>query len=219
MPFPGTQSSDAGGPEIPHSIVLPLPKSDADLPVDGNDPEGEHAGRADQQVEESREVAPDHAKDPFPPDGAGHHEGQHQHGEQEVGQGQAEDELVAEGKEVGLLVQGDDNDQVAQADEDGDDDDGDELGHNTPFTTLGGGGSSGSEVAQLLPAVEGGVEAHGQCTPGCGEQSMLDSCGEKAGAGMGKTRQIPSPALYERASRGLAGLSPGPHVDQLLGVS
>lgn len=190
MPFPGTKSSGVDGPEIRPSITLQLSESDANLPVDGNDPEGEHAGRADQQVEKSREVAPDHAKDPFPPDAASYHKRQHQHRQQEVGQGQAEDELVAEGEEVGLLVQGDDNDQVAQADEYGDDDDGNELSDHTPFTTL-----RCSEIAQLLPVVGGGVEAHGQCTSGCGEQSMLGGCREKAGPGVGETHQITSLAL------------------------
>lgn len=148
---------------------------EASLPVDSNDPEGEHAGRADQQVEEGREVAPDHPEDPFPPDGAGHHERQHQHGEQEVGQGQAEDELVAEGEEVGLPVQGDHDDQVAQADKNGDDDNGNELGDNNPALAT----FLLSEVTQLLPVAEGGVEAHGQCASAWGGQSMLDDWRDK----------------------------------------
>ncbi|KAL0590777.1 hypothetical protein AAY473_038242 [Plecturocebus cupreus] len=151
-------------------------RSEACLPVDGNDPEGEHAGRADQQVEEGGEVAPDDTKDPFPADTACHHERQHQHGQQEVGQGQAEDELVAEGEEIGLLVQGDHDDQVAQADKNGDDDDGDELGEDDAlFAAL-----LLSEVTQLLPAAEGGVEAHAtwQAEVGGSLEPRVRSCSE-----------------------------------------
>lgn len=192
MPFPGTSPSEASRPEITSA----LSKSDANLPIDGNNAKGQHAGRADQQVEKGREVAPDHTEDPFPPYGAGHHERQHQHGQQEVGQGQTEDELVAEGEKVGFLVQGDHDDQVAQADEDSDDDDGDELGDSAPFATL-----CGSEVAQLLPVAEGGVEAHGQCASGCGEQSMLGPL-QKEGETRGGNDSF---TLYERGSGGLAG--------------
>lgn len=163
----------SGSPSARYSVIPP--SSGAGLPVDGDDPEREHAGRADQQVQQGGEVAPDHAEDPFPPNGAGRHEGQDQHGQQEVGQGQAEDELVAEGEEVGLLVQGDHDDQVAQADKNGDDDDGDEVGDDgAPFATL-----LVREVAQLLPVAEGGVEAHGQGASACGGQSMPDDWKKK----------------------------------------
>ena len=179
---PGTLQRNAGSLEgmlsqdPPWPILLSLSVlREASLPVDSDDPEGEHAGWADEQVEEGWEVAPDHSEDPFPPDGAGHHERQHQDRQQEVGQGQAEDEPVAEGKQVGLPVQGDHDEQVAQADKNGDDDDGDELCDDDAPLVPGRLG----EVPQLLPVAEGGVEVHGQCTSAGGGPSMLDGWNDK----------------------------------------
>ena len=188
----GMISEDPPWPTLLNPSVL----CKASLPVDSDDPKGEHAGWADEQVEEGWEIAPDHTEDPFPPNGAGHHERQHQYRQQEVGQGQAEDELVAEGKEIGLPVQGDHDDQVAQADKNGDDDDGDELcDAAAPLVT----GPLG-EVTQLLPVAEGGVEAHGQCTSAGGGKSMLDDWKDKP-RGQKRSHQTTACVLYRGKPR------------------
>lgn len=102
------------------------------LPVDGDGSKREHAGRADEEVEQGGKVAPHLAKHPVAPHRAGRHKRQHQHRQQQVGQRQAKDELVAGRQQIGFLVERYHDHQVAQADEERDDHYGDRLQGDGP---------------------------------------------------------------------------------------
>lgn len=112
------------------SRLLPAPLRSSNPPVDGDGTECEHAGGADEQVEQGGEVAPHHAKHPLPLERADGHKRQHQQRQQQVGQRQAEDKLVAGRQQVRPAVQGDHDEEVAQAGQQRDGHDGDRLqGH------------------------------------------------------------------------------------------
>lgn len=99
----------------------------AHWPVDSYSSQGEHAGRADEQVKQSGEVTPHHPEHPLSPDWADGHERQHQHGQQQVGQRQAEHKLVAGRQQVRPAIQGDHDQEIPQAGEQRDGHDGDRL--------------------------------------------------------------------------------------------
>lgn len=99
----------------------------AHWPVDGYSPQGEHAGRADEQVKQGGEVTPHDPEHPLSPDRAHGHERQHQRGQQQVGQRQAEDKLVAGRQQVRPAIQGDHDQEIPQAGQQRDGHDGDRL--------------------------------------------------------------------------------------------
>lgn len=99
----------------------------ADWPVDGYGSQGEHAGRADEQVKQSSKVTPHDPEHPLSPDRAHSHERQHQHGQQQVGQRQAEHKLVAGRQQVRPAIQRGHDQEIPQAGEQRDGHDGDRL--------------------------------------------------------------------------------------------
>jgi len=139
------------------------------LPVYGYESKSKHAGWADEHVEQGWEIAPNDSKDPFPPDGAGDDKRQHQDREQEVGEGQAEHKLVAQREEVRLPIEGDNNDEVAHADENGNDDDSNGFRDSDRAVFLRG------KVLQTIPIAEGRIAAHGQSEQSRSGQDMLST--------------------------------------------
>lgn len=143
---------------------------DSVVPVYGYESKSKHAGWADEHVEQGWEIAPNDSKDPFPPDGAGDDKRQHQDREQEVGEGQAEHKLVAQREEVRLPIEGDNNDEVAHADENGNDDDSNGFRDSDRAVFLRG------KVLQTIPIAEGRIAAHGQSEQSRSGQDMLSTC-------------------------------------------
>lgn len=139
------------------------------LPVYSYESKSQHAGWADQHVEQGWEIAPNNSKNPFSPDGAGDNKRQHQYREQKVGEGQAEHKLVAQREKVRLPIEGDNNHQVAQTDENSDDNYSNGLcDSDCPVFRRG-------EVPQDLHVAEGGIAAHGQSVQSWSSQDMLSS--------------------------------------------
>lgn len=139
------------------------------LPVYGYESKSKHAGWADKHVEQSWEIAPNNSKDPFPPDRTGDNKRQHQDREQEVGEGQAEHKLVAQREKVRLPIEGDNNDEVAQADENSNDDYSNGFSDSDRAVFLRG------EVPQSIPIAEGRIAAHGQSEQSRSGQDMLST--------------------------------------------
>ena len=106
-------------------------------PVNGDSPEGEHAGRADEQVEQGGEVAPHHPEHPLPLCRAHGHKRQHQCGQQQVGQGQAEHKLVAGREQIRPAIEGHHDQEVPQAGEERDGHYGDPLQGSQTLTIAG----------------------------------------------------------------------------------
>lgn len=86
-------------------------------PVDGYSSKGEHAGGADEQVKQGSEVTPHHPKHPLSLDWAHRHERQHQRGQQQIGQCQAEHKLVTGCQQIGPAIQGGHYQEIPQAGE------------------------------------------------------------------------------------------------------
>lgn len=87
----------------------------AHWPVDGYSAKGEHAGGADEQVKQGGEVTPHHPEHPLSLDWAHSHERQHQHGHQQIGQGQAEHKLVTGCQQIRPAIQRGHYQEIPQA--------------------------------------------------------------------------------------------------------